>query len=257
MVRKRAQNRIRRLFLSEWKNHACLSAGNSGGKKREMKKKTKQNWIQKSKTVGSCGTSRILCVRDVCFTRASGWDSLLGKPVTHHDDSSATIGRPREFAGAYKVMMRRRGPPGHCRGGRPDRGHGYARHSAVAAAATATATMTSTNAWGTKNAMIVLFFYFPPRYWTAGCTTDETPGTGGRSVRRRRVMSPPVTGWCRRTVVPPNWPTAWKMCVTRSTRPGVLADPAAFSGLPRKPRCGCLDARLRVPITTRHRDCDE
>lgn len=29
------------------------------------------------------------------------------KPVTNHDNSSATIGRPRQSTGAYKVMMRR------------------------------------------------------------------------------------------------------------------------------------------------------
>lgn len=76
----------------------------------------------------------------VAAVAEDGRRTLDRKPVTHHDNSSATIGRTRGSAGAYKVMMRRNQPPPVTAaaaggGGGPDRGHGYARHSSSAAAA--------------------------------------------------------------------------------------------------------------------------
>lgn len=47
----------------------------------------------------------------VAAVAEDGRRTLDRKPVTHHDNSSATIGRTRGSAGAYKVMMRRNQPP--------------------------------------------------------------------------------------------------------------------------------------------------
>lgn len=129
MVRACARKGIRTVIARVEKNNASV---NMIWRERDRRKSRKSK-----KRTGHENRSFVRYFSRRVFYACRRMRLAIRKPVAHHDDSSATIGRPHESAGAYKVMMHRhrRGPPGRRRGGRPDRGHGYARRSTVAAAA--------------------------------------------------------------------------------------------------------------------------